>query len=462
MIHLKKNTKRLFFISHYLLHNIIEKIHIIKRDCSVRNVKYGGEAQVIVTLKKNKHKNIAVIGAGPVGMLAALSLAQKGYSVFLIGPQAHMNELRTTALMMPAIGMLQKLNIWNTLKDHAAVLSFIRIIDITSRIVRAPTVNFSSVEIGEEAFGYNIPNIELNNALIDSVTHTPNIIRFISSAKSFHHQKSHVCITLADGKIIQASLVIAADGRHSLTRAAAGIGIKQWNYPQTALVLNFSHDFSHQNTSTEFHTENGPLTQVPLPGKRSSLVWVVNPSRVEELLNLESKEVAKVIEDQMHSMLGKITLDTPIQAWPLSGLIAHRFAANRTVLVGEAAHVFPPIGAQGLNLGLRDVQTLIDILPNPISDSTSKTIVAQYNQYRRPDILIRSGAVHMLNSSLLSNILPVHIMRSIGLGLLGNCTPLRNLFMREGMYPGYGFKKMMQIFPTKSPKNFIDNRYDKK
>ncbi|MET3560029.1 2-octaprenyl-6-methoxyphenol hydroxylase [Bartonella japonica] len=410
-----------------------------------------------MTLKKNKHKNIAVIGAGPVGMLAALSLAQRGYSVFLIGLPAHINELRTTALMMPAIGMLQKLNIWDTLKDHAAALSFIRIVDITSRIVRSPTVNFSSAEIGEEAFGYNIPNVELNNALIDSVTHTPNIVRFVSSAKYFSHQKSHVCITLADGKNIQASLVVAADGRHSLTRAAAGIGVKQWNYPQTALVLNFSHDFSHQNISTEFHTENGPLTQVPLPGKRSSLVWVVNSSHVEKLLNLKSEEIAKVIEDQMHSMLGKLTLDTPIQAWPLSGLIAHRFAVNRTVLVGEAAHVFPPIGAQGLNLGLRDVQTLIDILPNSISDSTSKTIVAQYNQYRRPDILIRSGAVHTLNSSLLSNILPVHIMRSIGLGLLGNCTPLRHLFMREGIYPSYGFKKMMQIFPTKSSKNFIDN-----
>ncbi|WP_019223333.1 UbiH/UbiF family hydroxylase [Bartonella rattaustraliani] len=403
-----------------------------------------------MTLKKYKHENIAVIGAGPVGMSAALSLAQRGYPVFLIGPPAHTNELRTTALMMPAIAMLQKLNIWDTLKDHAAALSCIRIIDITSRIVRAPTVNFSSAEIGEEAFGYNIPNIELNNALIDSVTHTSHIIRLISSAKSFHHQKDHVSVILSDGRVIQASLVIAADGRHSHTRAAAKIGVKQWDYPQTALVFNFSHDFSHQNTSTEFHTENGPLTQVPLSGKRSSLVWVVNPSRAEELLNLDSKEIAKIIEDKMQLMLGKITLDTPIQAWPLSGLIAHRFAAHRTILVGEAAHVFPPIGAQGLNLGLRDVQTLIDVLSNSISDA--KTIVAHYNQSRRPDILLRSGTVHTLNSSLLSHILPVHIMRSIGLGLLGHCSPLRNLFMREGIYPGYGFKKIMQIFPSRSVK----------
>ncbi|WP_455466862.1 UbiH/UbiF family hydroxylase [Bartonella sp. B39] len=405
-----------------------------------------------MTFEKSEHRGIAVIGAGQVGMLTALSLAHKGHSVFLVGPPAHADELRTTALMMPAIRTLQKLNIWNILKGHAAALSFIRIIDITSRIVRAPTVNFSSAEIGEEAFAYNIPNVELNNALVNSVMHTPNITRFVSSAKSFHHQKSHVCITLADGRVIQASLVAAADGRHSLTRAAAGIGAKQWNYPQKALVLNFSHDFSHQNTSTEFHTENGPFTQVPLPGKRSSLVWVVSPSRAEELLNMEAKAIAEVIEDQMQSMLGTLTLETPVQAWPLSGLISHRFAANRTILVGEAAHVFPPIGAQGLNLGFRDVQTLIDILPNKISTSNSEMIVARYNRCRKPDILIRSGSVHMLNSALLSNMLPVHIIRSVGLGLLRSYSPLRNLFMREGMYPGYGFKEIMQTFLTKSPK----------
>ncbi|ACS51335.1 UbiH/UbiF family hydroxylase [Bartonella grahamii] len=402
--------------------------------------------------EKKEHKDIAVIGAGPVGMLSALSLAHEGFSVFLVGPPAHTDELRTTALMMPAIRMLQKLNIWNNIQKYAAALSYMRIVDITSRIVHAPTVHFSSAEIGEKAFGYNIPNVKLNSALVDAVTHTPNITRFVSAAKSIHHTKNHVCITLADYRVIQAPLVVAADGRHSLTRAAAGISVKQWNYPQKALVLNFSHEFSHQNTSTEFHTEHGPFTQVPLPGRRSSLVWVVHPSRAEELLNIEPKEIAKMIENQMQSMLGKLRLETSIQAWPLSGLLSHHFAANRTILVGEAAHVFPPIGAQGLNLGFRDVQTLIDILPNKMSNSNSEMIVAHYNKCRKPDILIRSGAVHTLNSALLSHMLPVHMIRSVGLGLLHSFSPLRNLFMREGMYPGYGFKEIMQIFPTKSSK----------
>ncbi|WP_455478375.1 UbiH/UbiF family hydroxylase [Bartonella sp. B10] len=402
--------------------------------------------------ERNKHQDIAVVGAGSVGMLTALYLAHKGYSVFLIGPPTHADELRTTALMMPAIDMLKKINIWDILEPHAAALSSIRIIDITSRIVRAPTVNFCSTEIGEKAFGYNVPNVSLNNAFTDCIIHTQNIMRIFSSARSFNHQKKHVEITLTDGKILQVPLVIAADGRNSPTRMASGIKVKRWNYSQIALVLNFSHDISHKNTSTEFHTEDGPFTQVPLPGNKSSLVWVVDSSRAKELLNLEPKMMAKLIEDKMQSMLGKLTLETSVQAWPLSGLIARNFAANRTILVGESAHVFPPIGAQGLNLGFRDVQTLIDILPYQISDSNLRTIITHYNQCRRSDILIRSGSVHTLNNALLSSMLPIHIIRSIGFGLLRNYSPLRSFFMKEGMNPNYGFKKIIQTFLTKSSK----------
>nr|WP_144050557.1 UbiH/UbiF family hydroxylase [Bartonella australis] len=402
--------------------------------------------------EKNKHKNITVIGAGPIGMLAALNLAHKGYSVSLIGPAACENELRTTALMMPAVHMLQRFDIWSTLEPYAAALSSIRIIDATSRLVRAPTINFYSAEIGEKAFGYNIPNLKLNNALVNSVAHTPSITRFFSSAKSFHHQQNHTRITLSDGKIIQASLIVAADGRDSPTRTAAGIGAQIWHYRQTALVLNFSHSLPHHNTSNEFHTEHGPFTQVPLPGHNSSLVWVVTPSRAEKLLNMRSEAVAKVVEDQMQSMLGKIMVKTPVQAWPLSGLIPHYFAANRTILVGEAAHVFPPIGAQGFNLGFRDIQTLIDIMPDKISNFNFEKIIAYYNLYRKPDIFVRSGFIHALNCALLSDMLLVHIARSFGIELLRNFSSLRNLFMQEGMHPGSGLRKITRIFTTKSPR----------
>ncbi len=409
--------------------------------------------RTIVISKKNTHKNIAVIGAGQIGMLAALNLARKGHSVSLIGPHANVDELRTTTIMMPTIHMLQTLNIWNTIKRYAAALYSIRIIDITSQLVRAPTVNFHSTEIGEKAFGYNVPNLKLNDALINAIKCTPNIIRFFSSAKSFDHQKDHICITLEDDKVIQTPLIVAADGRHSPTRAAAGIITKQWNYPQIALVSNFLHNLPHQNISTEFYTKDGLFTQVPLPGNKSSLIWIVTPSRAEKILNMKLEAIAKMIENQMQSLLGEIKIETKIQTWPLLGLIPNLFAAKRIILVGEAAHVFPPIGAQGFNLGMRDIQTLVDLIPDEISAADFKKITTNYNQYRKCDIFIRSGTVHALSYTFLSNLLPVHILRSAGLELLRNCSPLRNLFMREGMNYGYGLKAIVSMFTKKSPNN---------
>lgn len=403
-----------------------------------------------MTSIKNENRGIAVVGAGPVGMLAALSLANKGYPVSLIGPSsADANEFRTTALMMPAIHTLQKLHVWDTIKHYSATLSSIRIIDVTSKFVRPSHVSFSSSEIGEETFGYNIPNFQLNNALIDAIVNTPKITRFFSSAQFFHHKENHICLTLEDGRILQASLIVAADGRHSLARTAAGIGTKQWDYSQKALVLNFSHYLPHHNTSTEFYTESGSLTQIPLLGNKSSLIWITKTSHAEELLNMEIKTIEKKIEDQMHSILGKLTIETPIQSWPLLGLISERFAKKQTVLVGEAAHVFPPIGAQGLNLSFRDIQTLLNILPSKESHFDVKDIITRYNCHRKPDVFTRTGTVHILNQSLRSRVFPVHIMRSVFLELLTHCLPLQRFFMREGVYPGYGVKAIIRTFMPK-------------
>ncbi|ALE03784.1 UbiH/UbiF family hydroxylase [Bartonella ancashensis] len=396
--------------------------------------------------EKSKHTDIAVVGTGPVGLLTALSLAHKGYTVSLIGLNPYINELRTTALMMPAIHMLQKLNIWDSIECYAAALSSIRIIDSTFRLVRSSTVNFCSSEIGEEAFGYNIPNCRLNTALMHEILKTSVIKRFPSLAKSFHDQQNCTRITLSDDEVIYASIIIAADGWNSLTRKEAGIRVKQWNYPQKALILNFSHHLPHHNTSTEFHTKDGPFTQVPLPGKKSSLVWISHPTRAQEILNMKSETVNKIIEKKMQSILGTITVETKIQVLSLFGLVSNCFATNRTILVGEAAHVFPPIGAQGLNLGFRDVRTLIDILPNKENFNFNfNTLISRYNRYRKPDILMRTGSVHALDYALSSNILPIHVMRSIGFELLRNFSSLRNLLMREGMQPGSGLKTLMKF-----------------
>ena len=403
---------------------------------------------MVAPTNKN-NTTIAVIGAGPAGMISALAAAQKGYSSYLIGPKTNNNDLRTTALMMPAIKILDSLGIWKNLQDKAAALSTMRIVDGTKRLIRSPVVSFHSSEIGEIAFGYNMPNVALNNAINEAVTGCKLIKRLDVPAKSIVHSDDHVTITLEDNSHVDAQLLIAADGRNSKARIAAGIDCRQWNYPQTAVILSFSHEFPHNNISTEFHTEDGPFTQVPLPGKKSSLVWVLNPERANRILGLGPEGLASAIEERMQAMLGKVTVITPAQAWPLSGIVPKSFADKRTILVGEAAHVFPPIGAQGLNLGIRDAINMVKAIESDSKDPGSEQVMESYNKYRKADIWVRTGSVHALNKALLSDMLPVQFVRSAGLELLRNFAPLRNIFMREGMYPGNGLRALAKVLcPT--------------
>ncbi len=391
---------------------------------------------------------IVISGGGPAGMMAALALNAKGYRTALLGPETDKGDRRTTALMMPAIRFLDEIGVWNDIAPEAAPLASMRIVDATRRLIRSPAVTFRAGEIDEVAFGYNIPNATLNQKLAEAVEKNSAIERITLPAIEYRNNDDHVTITLAGGDTLHTRLVVAADGRNSSAREAAGIRTRRWSYPQTAVVLSFSHTVDHENISTEFHTEEGPFTQVPLKGKRSSLVWVVNPGRAETLLALDDETLGQRIEEMMQSMLGKVTLDVRPQAWPLSGLVPHAFAAKRTVLIGEAAHVFPPIGAQGLNLGTRDVETLVKAIASDPSDPGSDRVTRAYDRGRRPDILARTGSVDALNRSLLSPMLPAQIARGVGLEMLRSFAPLRAFFMREGLRPGSGFSQFMPKLPS--------------
>ncbi|ANG97351.1 2-octaprenyl-6-methoxyphenyl hydroxylase [Brucella pseudogrignonensis] len=393
---------------------------------------------------------ITISGGGPAGMMAALALSAKGYRTALLGPETDRNDRRTTALMMPAIRFLEEIGVWGDIAPEAAPLASMRIVDATQRLIRSPAVTFRAGEIDETAFGYNIPNAALNQKLAEAVENNPAIKRITQPAIEYRNNGDHVTITLAGGDTLHTRLVVAADGRNSAAREAAGIRTRRWSYPQTAVVLSFAHEVEHENISTEFHTEEGPFTQVPLKGKRSSLVWVVNPGRAEMLLALDDVTLAQRIEDMMQSMLGKVTIDVRPQAWPLSGMVPLSFASKRTILIGEAAHVFPPIGAQGLNLGTRDVETLIKAIASDPSDPGSDRVIRAYDRGRRPDILARTGSVDALNRSLLSPMLPAQIARGVGLEMLRSFAPLRAFFMREGLRPGSGFSQLLPRLPKLS------------
>lgn len=388
--------------------------------------------------------DIAVAGNGLAGRIAAIALARLGYSVALIGPepesQAQGQDGRTTALMDQSIAFLEGLGVWDALAGKSAALKTMQIIDGTGRLFRAPTVPFRASEIGLEAFGYNFPNSAALDVLAGIISRTGNIQVVEGRISGAEFGDDAVDVILEDGRRIEAGFVAAADGRKSILREAAGIGVRRWSYPQTAVVLNFAHTIPHGNVSTEFHTPTGPFTQVPLPGMRSSLVWVQAPAEAEAYLALSSAEIGHRIEARMQSMLGKVTVEGRPQAWPLSGMTAERFGKGRLALIGEASHAFPPIGAQGLNLSLRDIIALCDLLGMKRDHAGPRAVGDEFDRNRRPDVLSRTASVDLLNRSLLSNFLPVQLLRAAGLHLLQLVPPLRNLVMQEGVAPGRGFR----------------------
>lgn len=393
--------------------------------------------------------DIAVVGAGPAGQIAAIAMARGGRRVALVGPPPDSSDRRTTALMHQSLEMMERLGLWEALKPQAAALQTMQILDGTKRLLRAPTVAFRSAEIDLPAFGYNIPNSALLETLAEAVVREAQITRFDQSADSISLDGPEVRIALADDATVIADFVIGADGRRSKTRESAGVGVKTWSYPQTALVLNFSHSLPHQNVSTEFHTESGPFTQVPLPGQRSSLVWVVTPKEAERLQALDLAALSAEVETRMQSMLGKVTVEDGVQAWPLSGMTAVHYGKGRAAFVGEAGHAFPPIGAQGLNLSLRDIAALEDILIDRQSGPIACDSGDRFHARRRIDIASRTASVDLLNRSLLSSLLPVQMLRAAGLQVLASVAPLRNLVMQEGVAPGRGLRSLPTMLREK-------------
>ena len=376
--------------------------------------------------------DVAVVGAGPVGLTAALLLADAGYAVALIAPARNPPDRRTSAVLAGSIALLERVGVWPGLAAAAAPLRTLRIVDGTGRLIRAPEVAFDSAEIGLDAFGYNLPNRALVAGLDAAVRGRP-IERIDDSAVGVRAEDDGIVVVCASRRAIAARLVVAADGRRSAMRAAAGIEADQWHYDQAALVCNLAHTLPHRDTSTEFHTGTGPFTLVPLPGDRSSLVWVDRPAGAARRMDLSDAALAAEIEARSAAILGAVTVDGPRQVFPLSGMRARRFAAARVALVGEAAHGIPPIGAPGLNLGFRDAAALADTLAGPPADPGGESALAAFDRARRSDLFVRSTAVDALNRTLLSDFLPVQALRGFGLFLLDRVPALRRQAMRQGL-----------------------------
>jgi 2-octaprenyl-6-methoxyphenol hydroxylase len=387
---------------------------------------------------------VAVVGGGPAGLVCAIALAAAGADTLVIAPPRAPDN-RTTALLAGSVTALQTLGVWEQCVPHAAPLRKIRLIDDTAWLLRAPEVLFDAAEIGLEAFGHNIENRHLLAALEVRAAEL-KLPRIAAPALAVESDEDGVTIKHASGTA-RVLLAIGADGARSLCRAAAGIGSQRRTYPQTALTLNLGHARSHEDTSTEFHTESGPFTLVPLPGRRSSLVCVLDPETAQELDAMTGPALAEEIERRAHSLLGRMSVEPGRGLFPLAVESADSAARARIALVGEAAHVLPPLGAQGLNLGLRDSATIAEIVAEARGrnmDVGAPEVLAQYNAHRRADVMSRRIAVDVLNRSLLTGFIPAHAMRGLSLYLVDRIDPLRRALMREGVTPAASQPRLMR------------------
>lgn len=391
--------------------------------------------------------DVAVVGAGPAGLAAALALARPGLNVVAIGAPPPATDRRTAALFAGSVTLLDNLGVGGALRADGAAIEAIRVIDDTGGLWRAPEVLFTAAEVGLERFGFNVPNAALVAALRQRSRDMPTLTLIDRSVAGVAAGADNVVITLDDGRQISAPLVVGADGRQSICRQAAGIAVRSWSYPQSAVVCTFAHQRDHQGISTEFHRPAGPFTVVPSPGRQSSLVWVEETETARRLAGLEEAAFRAALEERLQGLLGSVGAIGQRGSFPLSGLKATTVGQSRIALVGEAAHVIPPIGAQGLNLGLRDVACLADALEDASrlgADLGAPATLQAYDAARGRDIGSRVWAVDALNRSLLWSNPPVQALRGLGLHLLNAVGPLRRRAIREGLASSFASPRLMQ------------------
>lgn len=383
-----------------------------------------------------------VVGGGPSGLAAAAALACKGIDVAMAAAidrnGAPSAETRTAALFPSAIAMLQRLGAWDELAPHCAPLKAIRIVDATGRLLRAPEVLFKASDIGLGDLGFNVPNAALARSLGAAARALGVTMLADAEVLATHEDGSHRCVELSGGRSIRAPLVVAADGRGSMVRAAAGIATSGWTYDQAALATRFSHSRPHSGISTELHGAQGPCTTVPLADGVSSLVWMDRPDAIEALASAPAEDFLRHLGQRLDGLLGTLSDAGARRVFPLTGLMATVMGRARVALVGEAGHAMPPIGAQGLNLAFSDVAVLADLVAEQAGrggDTGSAGILAQYDRARSADVRRRVTAVDLLNRSVRPSLWPLGLARGAGLHVLAAVPSLRQRLMREGLFP---------------------------
>ena len=390
--------------------------------------------------------DILISGGGVAGLTAAAAFGAAGFSVICVDPAPPVTDaegegadLRTTAFLQPARAVLEAAGLWDRLAPHAAALKIMRIVDAGGETPEPRIVkDFDAGEIGDEPFGWNFPNWLLRRETVARIAELQNVsFRPGLSTRAVLTREGEALVTLSDGAQVSARLLIAADGRASPVREALGIGVKTTRYGQKALAFAVTHPIPHENVSTEIHRSGGPFTLVPLPDRDgkpcSAIVWMEKGPEIARLAALPVAEFEAEMFDRSARLFGPLTLVTRRSVWPIISQIADRFEGERTALLAEAAHVVPPIGAQGLNMSLADLACLLDLAranPDRLGD---RAMLIAYHRRRWPEVKARVTGIDMLNRTSMLGAKPLRELRAGALNALYSLKPVRQTLMKAGL-----------------------------
>ncbi len=393
-----------------------------------------------------ENTDILICGGGVAGLVAAAAFGTAGFSVICVEPQAPVTDqsaegadLRTTAFLQPARATLQQAGLWETLAPHATPLQTMRIVDAGGAEGGARmTCDFDASDVSDLPFGWNLPNWLLRREITAHIARMPQVdFRPGIGFARVTTRQTAARVTLTDGARISAHLLIAADGRASPVRADLGIGARTLRYGQKALTFAVTHPVPHDNISTEVHRSGGPFTLVPLPNRDglpcSAVVWMETGAQATRLAALNDADFAAEATLRSCHVMGPLTLASRRSVWPIISQIADALTGERTALIAEAAHVVPPIGAQGLNMSLADIATLRDLATASPATLGDQTMLDAYARARHPDIRLRVTGIDALNRASMAGTQTMRDLRAQGLRLLHGTDPVRKALMRTGL-----------------------------
>jgi 2-octaprenyl-6-methoxyphenol hydroxylase len=387
-------------------------------------------------------KDVLIAGGGFAGLTLAVALRQAlgpAFSVSVADPalgSSHAADERASAIVAAARRLFETIGIWGSVAGKAQPILDMVVTD--SRLndaVRPVFLTFAGdVEPGEP-FAHMIENRHLVDALeekareLDVVFHATPVAGFAADASS-----QRVAVTLADGSAIASRLLVAADGARSTIRQGARIATHGWNYGQSAIVTNVAHERDHGGRAEEHFLPAGPFAILPLQGRRSSIVWTESVSEAERIMALPDDAFLAELEQRFKLHLGEIRLIGARRAHPLGFFVARSFIAERMALVGDAAHVIHPIAGQGLNMGLKDVAALAEVVADAARlglDPGSAGVLERYQRWRRFDTMAMGFATDGLNRLFSNHSDILRVARDVGLGMVERLPPLKRLFIRE-------------------------------